>query len=63
MILLQVRCRSGGMTAAMGRNGPQWFTFWVAGVALALATLALFLTVVQAVEGALQVYLAFRNAS
>lgn len=42
------------------RNGPQWFTFWVAGAALILATLALFLTVVQAVEGALQVYLAYQ---
>lgn len=41
------------------RNGPQWFTFWVAGVALIFALLALFLTVVQAVEGALQVYLAY----
>ncbi|KAJ0118031.1 hypothetical protein J7T55_014484 [Diaporthe amygdali] len=45
------------------RNGPQWFTFWVAGVALALATLALFLTVVQAVEGALQVFLAYNPKS
>lgn len=43
------------------RNGPQWSAFWVAGVALVFATLALFLTVVQAVEGALQVYLAYRS--
>ncbi|KAL1874464.1 hypothetical protein Daus18300_003482 [Diaporthe australafricana] len=45
------------------RNGPQWFTFWVAGVALVFASLALFLTVVQAVEGALQVYLAYNPKS
>lgn len=37
------------------RNESQW----IAGVALLVATLALLLTVVQAVEGALQVYLAF----
>lgn len=41
------------------RNGPQWFAFWVAGVALVFALLALFFTVVQAVEGALQVYMAY----
>ena len=45
------------------RNGPQWTTFWVAGIAVLLATLALFLTVVQAVEGALQVYLAYQPQS
>ncbi|KAG6366566.1 hypothetical protein INS49_000744 [Diaporthe citri] len=41
------------------RNGPRWFTFWVAGVALIFALPALFPTMVQAVEGALQVYLAY----
>jgi hypothetical protein len=41
------------------RNGPQWFPFWVAVVALVFATLALFLTVVQTIEGGLQVYLAY----
>ncbi|KAK3291319.1 uncharacterized protein B0H64DRAFT_410347 [Chaetomium fimeti] len=39
------------------RNGVQWYTFWVAVLVLVITT---FLSVVQAIEGALQVYKAYR---
>jgi hypothetical protein len=38
------------------RNGVQWYTFWVA---ILVFVTAIFFGVVQSVEGALQVYLAF----
>ncbi|KAL2141656.1 hypothetical protein VTI28DRAFT_2150 [Corynascus sepedonium] len=40
------------------RNGVQWYTFWVAILVLIITT---FLGLVQAVEGALQVYKAFES--
>ncbi|KAK4043317.1 hypothetical protein C8A01DRAFT_43801 [Parachaetomium inaequale] len=40
------------------RNGVQWYTFWVAILVLMITT---FLSVVQAVEGALQVYKAYES--
>jgi hypothetical protein len=43
------------------RNGPQWYTFWVALWVLILTILALALGLVQCVEGALQVYAAFKS--
>jgi len=42
------------------RNGPQWYTFWVALLVLILTIFTIFLSVVQCVEGALQVYLALK---
>ncbi|KAH8900528.1 hypothetical protein GQ53DRAFT_675266, partial [Thozetella sp. PMI_491] len=40
------------------RNGVQWYTFWVAVLVL---TLTIFFGAVQSVEGALQVYLAYKG--
>jgi hypothetical protein len=42
------------------RNGPQWYTFWVALWVLVLTIVTIVLAVVQCVEGGLQVYLAMR---
>ena len=42
------------------RNGPQWYTFWVALWVLVLTIVTIVLAVVQCVEGGLQVYLALR---
>jgi preprotein translocase subunit Sec61beta len=42
------------------RNGVVWYTFWVAILVLIVTT---FLSVVQAVEGALQVYKAFEAST
>lgn len=39
------------------RNGVQWYTFWVA---IAVFMMTLFFGLVQSIEGALQVYLAYR---
>jgi hypothetical protein len=38
------------------RNGPQWYTFWVAALVLLITTL---LGLVQCIESALQVYKAY----
>jgi hypothetical protein len=38
------------------RNGPQWYTFWVAILVLVITT---FLGLVQCVESAIQVYKAY----
>jgi hypothetical protein len=38
------------------RRGPQWYTFWVAVVVLVITV---FFGLVQSIEGALQVYLAW----
>jgi hypothetical protein len=43
------------------RNGPSWYTFWVALCVLILTLLTIVLAVVQCVEGGLQVYLAMRS--
>lgn len=43
------------------RNGPQWYTFWVALCVLVLTVLTLFLAMVQCVEGGMQVYIALRS--
>jgi hypothetical protein len=43
------------------RNGPQWYTFWVALCVFVLTVLTLLIAVVQCVEGGLQVYLALRS--
>ena len=40
------------------RNGVQWYTFWVAILVLIITT---FLSLVQAIEGGLQVYKAFQS--
>lgn len=40
------------------RNGPQWYTFWVA---ILLFVLALVFGVVQCVEGGLQVAISYRS--
>jgi len=42
------------------RNGPQWYTFWVALWVLVLTIVTIVLAAVQCVEGGLQVYLAMR---
>jgi hypothetical protein len=39
------------------RNGVQWYTFWVAIVILALT---IFFGLIQSIEGAMQVYAAFK---
>jgi len=38
------------------RNGPQWYTFWIAVTVLCLTV---FFGLVQSIEGALQVYKAY----
>ncbi|PMD30890.1 hypothetical protein L207DRAFT_592257 [Hyaloscypha variabilis F] len=43
------------------RNGPQWYTFWVALWVLVLTILTILLAVVQCVEGGLQVYLSMKS--
>lgn len=40
------------------RRGPQWYTFWVALVVLALTV---FFGLAQTIEGAIQVYLAWHS--
>ncbi|KAF2135768.1 uncharacterized protein K452DRAFT_281038 [Aplosporella prunicola CBS 121167] len=42
------------------RNGPQWYTFWVA---VAVLLLTIFFGLVQSIEGALQVYKAYHPDS
>jgi hypothetical protein len=43
------------------RNGPQWYTFWVALWVLVLTVLTIVLALIQCVEGGLQVYIALKS--
>jgi hypothetical protein len=43
------------------RNGTQWYAFWVGLLVLVLTIFTIILTLVQCVEGALQVYTALKS--
>lgn len=43
------------------RNGPQWYTFWVALLVLVLSVFAIIIELVQCVESGLQIYIALKS--
>ena len=43
------------------RNGPQWYTFWVALLVLVLTVFAIIIGLVQCVESGLQIYIALKS--